>query len=379
MRLLVHTDYIYRRDGETVYAERAFALFLAAIAGHVTTLSVAGRLDTAEGALHYPMPDTIEFVALPHYDALTDLAGVTRSLAGSLLAFWRALDGAERVWLLGPQPHAVIFALLTLMRRRTLVLGVRQDFPAYMRMRHPRRRVMHLAGSLLEAVWRVLALRCAVVTVGSYLGSRYAHAPRLLEVVVSLIRDEDVAAGQAAQRRYDGELQLLSVGRIDAEKNPLLLADTLALLREQDDRWRLVVCGDGPLRAGLAERIDALGLREAVELRGYIPFGDDLMGFYRSSHAFLHVSWTDAVPQVLAEAFAAGLPVVATAVGGVAGAVGDAALLIAPGNAAAAAQAVGRVVADASIRERLVDRGFEQVLAHTLDAETARIAKFIAG
>ena len=37
----------------------------------------------------------------------------------------------------------------------------------------------------------------------------------------------------------------VSVGRLDPEKNPLLLAEVFARLREQDPRYRLVVCGDG--------------------------------------------------------------------------------------------------------------------------------------
>ena len=53
------------------------------------------------------------------------------------------------------------------------------------------------------------------------------------------------------------------------------------------------------------------------------------------------MSWTEGLPQVLFEAFAAGTPVVATAVGGVPEAVGDAALLIPPGDAGRRRQRAG--------------------------------------
>jgi len=126
------------------------------------------------------------------------------------------------------------------------------------------------------------------------------------------------------------KLRVLSVGRLDEEKNPLLLADVLANLRDGDSRWRLVVCGEGTLEGALAERLEQRGLADAADLSGYVQLDQGLMELYRSSHALLHVSWTEGVPQVLSEAFAARLPVVATAVGGVAEAVGEAALLIAP-------------------------------------------------
>ncbi len=75
---------------------------------------------------------------------------------------------------------------------------------------------------------------------------------------------------------------------------------------------------EGDLRA----RLDELGVADHADLLGYVPITGGLLDVYRSSHAFLHVSWTEGLPQTLFEAFAAGLPVVATAVGGVPDAVG---------------------------------------------------------
>jgi glycosyltransferase involved in cell wall biosynthesis len=101
------------------------------------------------------------------------------------------------------------------------------------------------------------------------------------------------------------------------------------------------------------------------------------MELYRSSDVFLHVSWTEGVPQVLFEAFAAGLPVVATRVGGVADAVGDAALLVDPGDAAQAADAVRRVVEDRELRDRLVQRGLHRATETSLDVQAASVFAFL--
>ena len=104
-----------------------------------------------------------------------------------------------------------------------------------------------------------------------------------------------------------------------------------------------------------------------------------LAELYRSSHALLHVSWTEGLPQVLFEAFAAGLPVVATEVGGVPAAVGDAALLVPPGDAEAPARALDRIATDPALRERLTEAGLARVREHTLEAEARRVAEFLAG
>ncbi|MGZ6613205.1 MAG: glycosyltransferase [Solirubrobacteraceae bacterium] len=379
MKLVAFTDYVYSQRGEILYGERAFALFLVSLTAHVEHLTIVGRLNREPRAFHYPIPSSVRFVGLPHYSSLTKPFSVALSLVRSLQRFWRALDDADRVWLLGPYPHAVAFAVIALMRRKPLILGVRQDFPAYVRSRRPTRRWMHRAADLLELSWRLLARRAPVVVVGPELERHYRHAPAVLEIAVSLITANDVAEGQRASgRSYEGDLRVLSVGRIDSEKNPLLLADVLAQLRHDDPRWRLVVVGEGPLTDALQARLRELGLEGHAEILGYVPIDGGLLDVYRSSHAFLHVSLTEGVPQVLIEAFASGVPVVATAVGGVAEAAGDAALLIPPRDASAAAQALSQIAGGPELRTALIDRGLALARRHTLDSESARVAAFIA-
>lgn len=65
-------------------------------------------------------------------------------------------------------------------------------------------------------------------------------------------------------------------------------------------------------------------------MRGYVAVDAGLAEAYERADAFLHVSWTEGMPQVLLEAFASRLPTVATAVGGVGVLAGDAALLVEP-------------------------------------------------
>jgi glycosyltransferase involved in cell wall biosynthesis len=378
VKVVAFTDYVYREVGGVVYGERAFALFLAGLADHVEKLTIVGRLDPEEGPCHYALPAKVGFVALPHYKSLTRPVSVMGSLVRSLHRFWRAIDDADRVWLLGPYPHAVAFAILTMLRRRRLVLGVRQDFPQYVRSRRPTRRWMHVAADLLELSWRVLARGAPVVVVGPELERNYRNAPALLRIAVSLVSDADVEAGErAAGRRYDAALQVLSVGRIDREKNPLLLADVLAQLRAADPRWRMVVCGEGPMVGELAGRLQALEVADAAELRGYVPIDGGLLELYRDSHAFLHVSLTEGMPQVLIEAFASGVPVVATAVGGVPEAAGDAALLIAPEDASAAVDALLSIGNDPEVRARLVAAGLARARSQTLEAEVQRVVAFM--
>jgi glycosyltransferase involved in cell wall biosynthesis len=379
VRLAVYTDYEYRSDGARLYGQRAFVVFLEALREHVDRLVLVGRLDPRPGRSHYPLHPDTELFGLPHYESLARPWSVGRSLAVSVVRFWRLLDDVDTVWVLGPYPHSVLLVLLAILRRRRLVLGVRQDMPAYVRSRRPNKRWMHWSADLLEAIWRLLARRYPVIVVGPDLERKYRGARRVLAITVSLVSERDIVTGDAlAARSYEDELTLLTVGRLDVEKNPLLLADILARLHADGRRWRLVVCGDGPMRSPLESRLAELELLDRVELRGYVPIDDGLLELYRTSHAFLHVSWTEGFPQVLVEAFASALPVVATAVGGVPAAVEGAALLVEPGDATAAVEALERIAAEPELRRLLVDAGLERARGGTLEASSERVARFLA-
>lgn len=380
MRVGVYTDYPYHRVDGGVYAERAFALFLARLAGEVDRLVVIGRLDPEPSRARYALPAESDFVPLPFYPRLSDPLPALGAMAGSLRAFWRALDEVDVVWLLGPHPLVFPFAAAAALRRKRVVLGVRQRLRDYVRMRHPDSRLNRAAAHLLEAAFRALGRFCDVVAVGPAIASDYRRSRRVLEIAVSLVGWADlVDPAVARERPYADRLDVLSVGRLDAEKNPLLLADILARLRRDDPRWHLIVCGEGDLRAALDERLAALGVGAHADLRGYVALDDGLRELYRHSHALLHVSWTEGLPQVLFEAFAAGLPVVATDVGGVADATGDAVELIPRGDAEAAASALHAIASDAATRDRLIEAGNRLAASTTIEIEARRVADFLSG
>ncbi len=378
VRLAVYTDYTYHRVGEEVFAERAFALFLGRLAGELDRLLLVGREAPLVSQARYAVGAGVELVSLPYYRRLSEPWAVLRASIQSVARFWRALRGVDGVWLLGPHPLAIAFAALAAMRRKTVVLGVRQDTRAYVESRHPGRRSLGLAAAALDAAWRGLARRFPVVVVGPEIAAQYAHARDLLQITVSLIEEGDLVPPQVALKRsYADELRVISVGRLETEKNPLLLADVLARLRQDGDRWRLTVCGEGAMQPMLEDRLRELGVAEQAELLGYVPYGPRLLALYRDSHVLLHVSWTEGFPQVLVEAFAAGLPVVATDVGGVATAVGEAVRLVPAGDAGAAASELRAIAADQALREGLVRAGHDYAAARTATAEIKRVAEFL--
>ncbi len=383
MRLGVYTDLVYRKDAEGYSTDLSFILFVTALASRLEEVVLFGRLERDPGASPYRLPrDGVRVVPLPHYGRVTEIRGVLRSIRGARTAFARELDRLDAVWLFGPHPLALVFASMARRRGLPVFLGVRQDFPAYVGNRLPSRAWLWAVPVAhgLEHGFRRLARSAPAVVVGDQLGDGYRRAGgTVLATGFSLMRDADILPlDRALGRSWDGELRLLSVGRLESEKNPLLLPEILAGLRRRSAAWRLTVVGSGPMVSDVERRARELGVADALELKGYVPLGEELWKCFRQSNAFLHVSLTEGLPQVLFEAQAAGLPIVATAVGGVPSALGDGdlGLLIPPRDAGAAVEALERLRLDEALRQRLIRAGHANVRSETMDAQLGRIEAF---
>jgi glycosyltransferase involved in cell wall biosynthesis len=380
LRLAIFTDHLFWREGDDAYSDKAFPMFAASMASMFDRLVFVARVNPVPGRSHYRLPSEVELEPLPWVANLSHARDVAWLTARSLRRFWRILDDVDVVWLVGSYAVSLPFAMMAAARGKRVAFGIRQDLPSYARGRHPTRRWIHAGADLLDAAYRAVTRIYPVVVVGPDLARRYRKARSLLDLSVSMISERDIVPlEQALERPWGGDLTILNVGRIEMEKNPLLLADVLARLRADDPRWRLVVCGDGPMEDELADRLRSLDLADSADLRGYVTLDKGLLDAYRSSNAFLHVSWTEGLPQIMFEAFSAGLPVVATAVGGVPDGVGDAALLIPPGDPVAAVEALERLAGDEALRAGLIRKGLERARAHTTESECRRLADFLAG
>jgi glycosyltransferase involved in cell wall biosynthesis len=378
-RLVIYTDLSYRVNHGSVTAQLPFALFINALASQGLQVTVAGRLDR-ESDEPYPfaLNPAIHFIGLPSYGSLAHPVAVGRAMLRTMQRFAKETAGADAVWLFGPHPFALGFAAIATRRGQPVVLGVRQNLPALIARRRPKQRWMRWSARLLEFTYRVLSRRFATVVVGPDLAKTYRSARRLLNLPISLISETQIADAETiGKRSYDKDLVAISVGRLDPEKNPLLLADVMAELRSRDSRWTLEIYGQGSLADELTDRLQQLNLAPYVKLRGFLPVDGGLLDVYRKSHALLHVSWTEGVPQVLFEAFAAGLPVVATAVGGVEEAAGDAAVLVPPGDATSPARALNSLGQDPDRRNALISAGLERVTDFTLEKQASRAIAFV--
>lgn len=382
--LSVYLETPYERDAQGLSSDNPFLRFVLALEPATGRLTLIGRVSPAPGRSPYAIPAQVGLTPLPYYPSMQNALAVLRSAPAACATIWRALASADVVWSIGPHPMSIPVAVIGVVRRKRVVLGVRQHFPDYVRHRsRPATRWLSVTAAwTLEAVFRLLARRLPTVVVGPDLARRYRarRAPRCIATTTLLTRP-DVMAPRDRPFADGGVVELLSVGRLDPEKAPELLLrmmDELAK-RRPGTRVRLTVAGSGPLEASLREEAGRFG--GTVRILGHVASGPELVGLYRSSDLLVHTARTEGLPAVLAEAQALGLPVVATGVGGVSEALGhgSSGLVVPPNDPARLAESVLALIDDPGLRERLVAAGLAATSGLTLEDEAARVAAFILG
>jgi glycosyltransferase involved in cell wall biosynthesis len=209
---------------------------------------------------------------------------------------------------------------------------------------------------------RDLALRCGVAEAGR------------LRVIYNGVRD--VAPGLLADPAAS-PVRFVSVARFQAPKDHETLLQALARIRAAE--WQMDLVGNGPLLERTRRLAVSLGVAERVHFLGYQPDPERVLA---RAQVFVLSSRSEGLPRSVLEAMRAGLPVVASGVGGVPEAVsdGETGLLVPPGRPAELAAALRRVLDDRSLRVRLgaearlayEDRfGIERVVSETVSVYDA--------
>jgi glycosyltransferase involved in cell wall biosynthesis len=227
---------------------------------------------------------------------------------------------------------------------------------------------------------RIMALaraRCAarVVAVSeagrrAYLArgwDRPGHVVTVHNGVVATPRPGAGAAVRAELGLAADDVVVATLSVLRAGKGHDVAADAVARLRARFPRLRLLVVGDGPARADVQRLLEPLG--DGAVLAGH---RDDVMAVLDAVDVLVHPTSVDAFPTALLEAMAAGVPVVATAVGGIPEIVEDGrsgALLPAPPDGARLARALAPLLCDRAARAAMGAAGRERFAAE-FSAET---------
>jgi glycosyltransferase involved in cell wall biosynthesis len=252
-----------------------------------------------------------------------------------------------------------------------LALTVWETIPSLAAYRRPR-----------ERGWRARSLAATDLFIAA---SERARACLLLEgveperIVVSYPGIDTAHFAPAPGRPPVEPGLVLSPGRLVWEKGHQDVIRAVAALRSGlvagAPDVRLLVLGSGPQAGKLRRYADELGLASAVEIRGGVPY-DSMPDVYARASCMVLASlprrdWEEQFGMVLAEALAAGVPILASSSGAIPEVVGDAARAFLPGDWLALARAIAEVVSQPA--ERVVIDS-ERVRTYSSAAASERIA-----
>jgi glycosyltransferase involved in cell wall biosynthesis len=281
---------------------------------------------------------------------------------------WRAAAGQDVVHL-----HTALAPGVTAVRAGVLGLVARARGARVVVHAHGGRLLLWMTTPGRRRLMRgALAPAHRVLAVSSVLQSALAGAAhRRIDLVDNGVDVERFSLG--ASLEHDPP-RVLYVGLLTPRKGVLDLIEASGLLADRGVPHELLLVGGTPSEGGPAEEQVRSAVRDSsAQLLGErLP--EQMPAVYAQADILCLASWYEAMPLSVLEAFASGLPVVATDVGDVGRVVlsGQTGALAEPRNPTSLADALEPLLRDAGLRRRLAAAGRRRVVEHFSSAQTAR-------
>lgn len=184
-----------------------------------------------------------------------------------------------------------------------------------------------------------------------FLGEYYRLPVERIPVVYNPV---ELSKFDSLPERTSEEFTFITAGRFSAQKNQKMMLQAFAAFLEKGYEAKLVMLGKGEEEENLRALTAELGISAEVEFKGFVV---NVEHYLTNAHVFLLSSDYEALPLALLEAMAAGLPIVATDVGGVRDIVTDNGILISRGDQDGMVRAMEKLYLDGALRERMSLRG----------------------
>lgn len=297
------------------------------------------------------LPPQVRVMGLPHWSSARMIVRRAHRVVPAVLALaGRRLRQFDLVGAVAPSLVGVILvgaARLWRLPAFMLVRGEKQRTVKFM-MGARRARPYVAALKVMEApVRRWIRRGVPAFVAGRELVDRYASpGGRVYDLYPALSREFPLAA-QPRARRAGPRPRLVTVARLSAEKGVDDVIRAVAILDREGLEADLAVVGDGPERSQLERLASQLGVNDRVHFAGFVLQGPEFISYLDEADLFVLGSRSEGLPHSLVEGMARGLPVVASAIGGIPSLLsGGGGLVVPVDDPQALARAVSQLVAD---------------------------------
>ena len=374
-------------DGELTARYAHLFDFFSALAErtHETTfcLPLAHDAERREAYGTVDLPENVRLAGLPHWTSAPMLAQRVHRIVPSVLWVGARQGGSwDALGAVVPSVAGNLLVFQARLRRTPVFLFVRGEKQRTVSMifgASRRTRLMVRALAALERpVRRWIAAGVPTFVAGEELVERYA-APgaRLYNLYPGLSRDFPILREPRTSRAAPGApLRLITVARLSPVKGleDLLYAVAQAVPAGTDLVVELV--GDGPDRERLAALAGELGIADRVRFAGFVGTRAELVERLDGADVFVLPSRSEGLPHSVVEAMARGLPVIASAIGGLPGLLGEGSgIIVPPRDPGRLAAVLGELAADRARLDDLSARSVARVARFEPDAQARQLCE----
>ncbi len=355
--------------GECYYAQTSYPLELRGLEGRFLPIELIapGRAATVEPS-GLPLLNREQFL-ISAIQAPRDGADLVRRLPAIMRAMMKLFESRRHRW-----PLMIIYDA-GLLSQAAAMLCWRFRIPFVLRiggdaLRSTRARLKYRPGRVGNAARLGLAFQselalklmlrgsCGTVVTDADLAARYRRfSPHVREFIAvnTSLNDIEPELPRSRLQGWNGLLKILAVGRVTPVKGLEHLVAAAGLLRRAGVPLQVTIVGplDEPEYLNfLKDKANALGMREQVRFTGRVAHGHQLWEHYRGADVFVLPSLSEGTPNVISEAMAKGLPIIASNVGGIPRVVrhGVNGVLVGHGRPEPLADALGSIAADSQRR-----------------------------
>jgi glycosyltransferase involved in cell wall biosynthesis len=381
--IVYHMPFWRAADGTLCEVEGSFARYVDSLAPYFDQVTLCVPVLSAPRGEGTPIRSAnVGLAPLPPFDGPVHFYPQLPRIMVGLFRFVRGIDVLHcRV----PTPAAAFASAIARFLGRpsfVLIVGDLQALLPAMPYRGIKRRLWRIYTAFEERNVQRMAERSLAFANGAALTAKHSRPARpVIQTQTTTIGTADI--GDRIDTFTGPSVRLLSVSRIDPRKNLRVLPEMVRRLSTRPGDVSLDIIGPTVGAPGEAERAgierDAAANGAAIRLPGPIPL-DQLLNRYREYDAFiLPTGPGEGVPRVLLEAMASGLPIVTTKVAGIPSLITHEinGLLVEP-SASALADAVERLIADPTLRRRLIANGYNTARRYTLEAQAERMMQSVS-
>jgi len=322
MKLGVFFENIYYKKDGAYSTDQSFILFANSFQKYFSRIDYIGRVTRAATRSLYGIETgTSTVVELPFYENVYHLCRQYPSYIRKIRPVLEKFVMEHDVFFICI-PHIPSWEILRLCRKydKKVFVFVRQNFQKVIqaRYRRPKRYVAQIVITALNFLTDRYCRQYPVLAMGQELYQRYVkvNPQTVLFANSKYTRKDIITEHNLKPLNWNTRINILYAGRLECNKGLQFLLEALAGITSFT--FTLTIAGDGPYKNELDKISKKLNLDGRMQFTGNIPFGDDLFRLYEQSDIFILPSMSEGLPQVVLEAMAKGVLVLASRTGGIA-------------------------------------------------------------